>query len=203
MEYITDPDFTTVAIFEARLADFFGSPFVVCVDSCTHGIELALRYLNIKEISCPRRTYLSIPMLAHKLNIKLSWRDENWQDYYFITPEIADAAVLWKKNSYISGKYMGISFQRQKHLNLLRGGALLVPNKESYDILKAMSYDGRPDLNQGWRNQDIKIYGYHYYMTPETAALGLSKLDEAIKTPPRVWKIDDWPDISKMSVFNQ
>lgn len=200
---MNNPDFNTVKIFESKIAEFFGSPYAVATDCCTHAIELALRFLKSQEILIPKRTYLSIPFLANKLNIKLSWRDENWQDYYFITPEIADAAVLWKKNSYISGKYMGISFQRQKHLNLLRGGALLVPNKESYDILKAMSYDGRPDLNQGWRNQDIKIYGYHYYMTPETAALGLSKLDEAIKTPPRVWTINDWPDVSKMNVFNK
>ena len=38
-----------------------------------------------------------------------------------------------------------------------------------------MSYDGRlPDVP--WREQNISSVGYHYYMTPETAQLGLEKL---------------------------
>ena len=65
-----------------------------------------------------------------------------------------------------------------------------------------MSYDGRlPDVP--WRAQDIETYGYHYYMTPETAELGLSKLDDAIKTEPKKWSVEDWPDLSKMKVFQE
>ena len=49
-----------------------------------------------------------------------------------------------------------------------------------------MSYDGRDNSsNQPWVEQDIKITGFHYYMTPETAQKGLDKLPEAIKTTPR------------------
>ena len=40
-------------------------------------------------------------------------------------------------------------------------------------------------------------------MTPETAQNGLNKLDEAIKTKPRQWSVNDWPDVSKMGVFNK
>ena len=40
-------------------------------------------------------------------------------------------------------------------------------------------------------------------MTPETAQQGLDKLPEAIETTPRQWKVTDWPDLSKMKVFNQ
>ena len=36
-----------------------------------------------------------------------------------------------------------------------------------------------------WREQNIKSMGYHYYMTPETAEVGLSKLSEAIKRKPK------------------
>ena len=45
--------------------------------------------------------------------------------------------------------------------------------------------------------------GYHYYMTPETAALGLKKLPDTIKNKPRQWTVNDWPDVSKMEVFNK
>ena len=61
--------FTAVKDFENELANFFGSPYAVAVDCCTHGVELCLRYHNVKSISVPKRTYLSIPFLANKLNI--------------------------------------------------------------------------------------------------------------------------------------
>ena len=63
-----------------------------------------------------------------------------------------------------------------------------------------MSYDGRlPDIP--WRDQNINTVGYHYYMTPETAQLGLDKLDQAIKTSPTKWQVTDWPDLTQMDVF--
>ena len=96
---------------------------------------------------------------------------------------------------------MSVSFQFRKHLALGRGGVILCDNKEDALELKKMSYDGRlPDAP--WRDQNISSIGYHYYMTPETAQLGLDKLDEAIATPPIKWEVTDWPDLSKMSVFN-
>jgi dTDP-4-amino-4,6-dideoxygalactose transaminase len=97
---------------------------------------------------------------------------------------------------------MCISFQFRKHLSLGRGGIILTDNKKAAFELKKMSYDGRLP-NTPWREQDIDTMGYHYYMTPETAQLGLEKLDDAIKTPPKQWTILDWPDVSKMKVFNK
>jgi dTDP-4-amino-4,6-dideoxygalactose transaminase len=197
--------FEVVTKFEKKVAEFFGSPYAIAVDACTHGIELCLRYQNIGTISVPKRTYLSVPFLANKLKIALEWRDEDWQDYYKVNDNfkpIYDAAVLWKKNSYIPGSFMCISFQYQKHLSLGRGGIILCDNKEDAINLKKMSYDGRLP-NIPWRDQDIDTYGCHYYMTPETAQLGLDKLDDAIKTEPKKWLITDWPDLTKMKVFNK
>lgn len=191
----------SVKTFEVELSKFFGAPYVVAVDSCTHGLELCLRCTKDKSISVPKRTYLSVPFLAEKLNIDLFWRDENWADFYYLTPKIIDAAVLWKTNSYIPGTMMSVSFQFQKHLSLGRGGVILLDNLETAKTLKKMSYDGRlPGIP--WREQDIDMIGYHYYMTPETANLGLQKLPEAISKPPRQWVVTDWPDLTKMKVFN-
>ena len=96
---------------------------------------------------------------------------------------------------------MCISFQFRKHLNLGRGGVILLTNYSDYIELKKMTYDGRvPDIP--WREQNIKSIGYHYYMTPETAEVGLSKLPEAIKRKPKKWSVSDWPDVSKMNVFS-
>jgi len=197
--------FESIKIFENKIAEFFGSPYAVAVDCCTHGIELCLRYNNISYINCPTRTYISVPFLSKKLGIQLFWRDEEWKDYYYLTKDftpVIDAAVLWKKNSYIPGTFMCLSFQFKKHLALGRGGCILTDNKEAALELKKMSYDGRhPDIP--WREQDIETMGYHYYMTPETAELGLKKLPDAIKNKPIQWTINDWPDVSKMKVFNK
>lgn len=193
-------NFDIVREFEEKISSFFGSPYAVAIDSCTHGVELALRYTKAKKISCPKRTYLSIPFLSKKLNIDLEWRDENWVDYYYITENVIDAAVLWKKDSYIPKTFMGISFQYQKHLSLGRGGALLLDNEKAYFQIKKMSYDGRIP-NSPWRDQDIDTFGLHYYMTPETAQNGVNKFQEAIETPPRQWVVSDWPDLTKMKIF--
>ena len=65
-----------------------------------------------------------------------------------------------------------------------------------------MSYDGRIP-NIPWRDQNIDTIGFHYYMTPETAKLGLEKLKLAIDTTPKKWLVTDWPDLTKMEVFNK
>ena len=197
--------FKVIADFETEIAKFFGAPYAVSTDCCTHGIELCLRMVKAKTITVPKRTYLSVPFLGNKLGIQLKWKNENWTDYYYIDNntnyKIIDAAVLWKPNSYISGTFMSVSFQFKKHLSLGRGGMILTDNKTAAEELKKMSYDGR-DPNISWSEQNIKTMGYHYYMTPETAQLGLEKLSDAIDTPPKKWTVKDWPDLTKqMEVF--
>ncbi len=193
-------NFSVVADFEKEIAKFFGAPYAVAVDSCTHGVELALRWTEAKSITVPKRTYLSIPFLAEKLSIERIWKDEEWVDYYYLTENVIDAAVLWKPSSYIPGTFMGISFQYQKHLSLGRGGVLLCSRPHDYLNLKKMSYDGRlPEIP--WRDQNIFTIGYHYYMTPETAQKGLEKLPAAIETTPRQWTVNDWPDLTQMDIF--
>ena len=195
-------NFEAVKNFEEKISEFFGSKYAIAVDSCTHGVELSLRHTDAKKINVPKRTYLSIPFLAQKLNIDLDWKDENWVDYYFLTENVIDAAVLWKRNSYIPNTFMCISFQYQKHLSLGRGGVILTNNEEAATQLKKMSYDGRIP-NIPWREQNIDTIGYHYYMTPETAELGLKKLEGAINTKPKQWFVTDWPDLTEMKIFKK
>jgi dTDP-4-amino-4,6-dideoxygalactose transaminase len=198
-------NFEVVSTFENKISEFFGSKYAIAVDSCTHGLELCLRYTNETKINVPKRTYLSVPFLAEKIGLEREWRDDNWERYYTINygdKRIIDAAVLWEKNSYIPNTFMCISFQYQKHLSLGRGGVILVDNEVDYNSLKKMSYDGRLP-NIPWRTQDIDTVGFHYYMTPETAQLGLDKLQTAIDTPPRQWVVTDWPDLTEMQIFKK
>lgn len=193
--------FEVISEFEEAIASFFGAPHAVAVDCCTHGLELCLRHQNIQSFSTPKRTYISVPFLANKLNIEHSWRDEDWQDFYYLgETNIIDAAVLWRRNSYIPGTFMCLSFQFRKHLSLGRGGMILTDNKSAANDLKKMSYDGRIPVVP-WREQNISTMGYHYYMTPETAQNGMDKLQEAINTPPVRWRVTDWPDLTEMDIF--
>lgn len=199
------PNLDTVIKFEREISNFFNSPYAVAVDSCTHGLELCLRYTKEKKISVPKRTYLSVPFLAEKMGLEREWRDEEWEDYYVLNygdKKIIDAAVLWKKDSYIPNTFMCVSFQYQKHLSLGRGGVILLDNEKDYLILKKMSYDGRLP-NIPWRDQNIDVVGYHYYMTPETAELGLKKLKECINKEPRKWVVTDWPNLTEMDIFKK
>jgi dTDP-4-amino-4,6-dideoxygalactose transaminase len=193
--------FKEIKDFENKIAHWYGSPYAVAIDCCTHAIELCLRYKEVDKFTVPPNTYPSIPNLAKKIGIEFEWKEEDWKDYYYLGgTNIIDAAVLWKKHSYIPGTLMCVSFQFQKHLSLGRGGMILLDDKEAKDELKKMSYDGRdPDIP--WREQNISTIGYHYYMTPETAQRGLEKLPEAIKTKPKDWKLEEWPDLSNMDVF--
>ena len=195
-------DFNTVTQFELDLAKWWGSPYAVATDCCTHAIELCMRHKKVKHFTVPKRTYISVPFLANKLNITFDWRDEKWKDFYYVgDTNIIDAAVLWKEGSYIKNTFMCLSFQYKKHLSLGRGGMILLDNEKDSKELRKMSYDGRERNDIPWTNQEIKTYGYHYYMTPETAEEGLRKFSHAVNSPPRECEITDWPDLSKMPVF--
>jgi dTDP-4-amino-4,6-dideoxygalactose transaminase len=188
--------------FENLIAGYFNAPYGIAVDCCTHAIELCLRHTKPKSVSSPKHTYLSVPMTFEKLSLDYEFVDDNWTEYYHIkNTKIIDAATLWKQNSYVYGHYMCLSFQFKKHLKLGRGGMILLDDNEAYKQLSKMRYDGREN-NLAWAEQDIDTLGYHYYMTPETAELGIKKFHEVKNMPAKVWSYQDYPDISKMKVFN-
>jgi len=195
--------FEQVDKFETEIAEFYNAPYAVATDCCTHAIELCLRLKKYDNIFIPNHTYISVPFTFEKLNLKWQFDFKKWKDFYYLgNTNIIDAAVYWQKNGYIENTFMCLSFQFKKHLSLGRGGAILLQNKEDRDILKKMSYDGR-DLSKPWADQNIDTLGYHYYMTPETAMLGISKLPEKIKEQPKLWNYENYPDLNNMAVFSK
>ena len=195
--------FEKVERFEKEIAKFYNAPYAVVTDCCTHAIELCLRYKKFNNITIPSHTYISVPFTFEKLNLKWNFEYKEWIDFYYLEgTNIIDAAVYWEENGYIENTFICLSFQFKKHLTLGRGGAILLQNKEDYDILKKMSYDGR-DLSKPWAEQNIDTIGYHYYMTPETAMLGIEKLSNVKHLPSRKWTFEDYPDLKKLSVFQK
>ena len=194
--------FELVTKLEDKVASFFGAPYAIATDSCTHGVELCLRYEQPYEVTFPTHTYPSIPFLGQKLGLRWSFKEEEWVDYYQIgNTNVYDAAVLWKMGGYMPGTHMCLSFQFQKHLKIGRGGMILTDNKEAYEIMSEMVYDGRNSRVIPWRDQNIKTVGYHYYMTPEAAETGLKQFEEAVLKTPKIWTDFDYPDLLTMDVF--
>lgn len=106
-----------VDYFEKLVANYYGAPWAVAVDSCTHAIELSLRVTGIDNrlVVLPKHTYMSIGMMLDELDIPYILADIEWKDYYPIgTYPVLDAAVSWSKNSYVPGTKMCISFQFKK-----------------------------------------------------------------------------------------
>jgi dTDP-4-amino-4,6-dideoxygalactose transaminase len=187
--------------FERLLANFYSAPYAVAVDCCTHAIELCLRLTDANCVTCPTHTYISVPMTFNKLSLDWTFSDQPWENYYTIgNTNIIDAAVYWKRNGYVPETLMCLSFQFKKHLNVGRGGMVLLDNEEQYHKLGKMRYDGRAD-GTPWADQDIDTVGYHYYMTPEIAQTGIYRFAVAERNEARKWTYQDYPDLSKMKVF--
>lgn len=194
--------FQAVEEFEKTIAEFYGAPYAVATDCCTHAIELCLRMTGATDVSCPTHTYISVPFTFNKLGRTWHFRDEQWKDYYYIgNTNIVDAAVYFKQGGYIADSLMCLSFQFKKPLGLGRGGAILCDTPDQYVQLKKMAYDGRFG-DTAWAEQDIDTVGYHYYMTPETAQMGLDKLPVVAQKEWPQWSWQNYPNLTDMTVFD-
>jgi dTDP-4-amino-4,6-dideoxygalactose transaminase len=193
-----DNPFDAIADFENKLATYTGSPYAVATDCCTHAMELCLRYLKPSEtITIPYRTYLSVPMLMHKLQLDYEIEEYEWEGRYQLgNTSIWDSARMLYMDMHHPSQFQCLSFGRTKPLEIGRGGAILTDNKEAYEWLKKASYDGR-DLNiHPWQDQKEFQVGYHYMMRPEECIIGLNKLNiQDINNKPYIY-----PDISNINI---
>ena len=184
--------FEKIIEFEKALAQFTGAPYAVMTDCCTHAIELCLRYDNIRECSFTPYTYLSIPMLMHKLGIKYDYfpdslpHRQQWTgEYKFELTRIWDSARRLEHNMYRPGMMQCLSFGHDKPLPIGRGGAILLDDEIAYQELLCMRYDGRDLTISPWVSQQTFKVGYHYRPTIEEAQRGLELLSQYQSQPPR------------------
>ena len=195
--------FAVIREFEKQLAHYTGAPYAVSVDHCTHAIELCMRVDGVQTCEFPAYTYLSVPMLMHKLRIDYKLQDKKWNpSYQFDGTRIWDCARHLEENMYQPGSLQCLSFNRQKPLEIGIGGAILTDNIDLYNRFSKMRYDGR-DIFQhsSWVNQRDFEVGYHYYMRPEEALIGLNKLEQRdfVEQKPEYF---DYPDCRKITIKN-
>jgi dTDP-4-amino-4,6-dideoxygalactose transaminase len=189
--------FEKINEFESALAKFTGASYAVMTDCCTHAIELCLRNDNIRRVTFPAHTYLSIPMTMHKLGITYNYSDKLWTgEYQFIGTRVWDSARLLKQDMYRGGQLQCLSFGYGKPLEIGRGGAILTDDIEVYKVLKHQCYDGRDLSITPWEDQKVFHIGYHYKPTIEEAVRGLELLPNVDQTP----KYKEYPDLRNITI---
>lgn len=192
-----------VDLFEKKIAEFYGAPYCVAVDCCTHALELSVLLCNQpqQEIQIPVYTYMSVPMMLTKIRQPWRFHHRLWLNSYQLDPlPIIDAATLWQPQSYVGGTLQCVSFQFKKHIPIGRGGAILTDNKQYYDRLQKMCRDGRN--RELLQNEDmITEIGYHYYMTPEDAARGVLLFDLLHDCPAQAWTWENYKPLTDYPVF--
>ena len=201
-----------VRIFEGALAEYTGFREAVCVDCCTNGILVSLETLRRmgkiskeNDLLIPCRTYMSVPMtlINNGWKVKLVGRD--WICCYAIPPSpVYDAATDFDRNMairYPDDAIVCVSFQQKKRLSLGRGGAILLNDMDFAGVLRRMVYDGRnPFISD---NAEVDQYpgdillGYHCYMDPEKAALGIARLNQ-LAVPYSPADSSKYPDLRRL-----
>jgi len=207
MGYDWDDPRDVVTMFEEKVAKFAGSKYAVSVDCCTNGLFLCLEYLKSEGlviwplyINIPKRTYISVPMIIIRSLMFPKYKNIDWSGIYQLNPlPIWDGAVRWTKGMYVGNNALQVvSFQIKKRIPIGRGGMILTNDKEAYDKLKLMSYDGR-DLSLPYNHPNhVKMLGYHMYMTPEDCARGIILMDNTPEVNEDSGNSSMYPDVEQM-----
>lgn len=202
--------FDIVKIFEKKLSEYTGAAHVTVTDSCTHSLELCLRYMMHKnknkdmQISIPAYTYISIPMLLEKLKLPYSFHHEQWKGFYYLQPtSVVDMAQRFTKDCFIEKTYCCLSFGTKKILNINRGGAILTDDLNAHNYFQLARSDGRDYSHVPWSTQEkFEVLGYHYNLSIEDCGRGILLMDELLSKSlhyPDSMKdcFTNYPDLSK------
>jgi len=190
--------------FEDEIAAFTGSKFAISVDSCTNAIFLISKYLKVQEVIIPSKTYLSIPQsIIHAGGtVVFDKREETnkWKGLYQLKPyPIFDSAKRLRKNMYIEGSYMSLSFHIKKSLGISKGGMILTDDKLANEWFKKARYEGRSEKN--YKEDDIDFLGWNMYMTPQQAAHGLALLQNYDEQTLDQEEPNGYRDLTEFTVF--
>ena len=192
--------YNVVRMFEEEIARYTGSPYAVSVDSCTNATFLCCKYLNVKEVIMPKRTYLSIPMSVIHAGGTVKFKDIEWSGIYSLDPyPIYDSAKRLTSNMYIEGSYMCLSFHIKKLLGIGKGGMILTDNEDAVEWFKRARYEGRSE--KFYKNDDIDMLGWNMYMTPQQASHGLSLLQNYPEHVKDMGEENGYRDLTEFSVF--
>jgi dTDP-4-amino-4,6-dideoxygalactose transaminase len=193
-----------VQMFEEEIALYTNSPYAVSLDSCTNALFLCCKYLEVKEVTIPCKTYLSVPMSIIQAGGEVIF-DKNpdtnhWSGLYQLKPyPIFDSAKRLTSNMYQTGTFMCLSFHIKKNLGIGKGGMILTDNKEAADWFKKARYEGRSE--KYYKEDNISMLGWNMYMTPQEAAQGLCLLQNYPENVSDSHELNGYRDLTEFDVF--
>ena len=190
-----------VEMFEENVAEYAGAPYAVACDNCTNAIKMACQFYDVKEVTIPKRTYLSVPQSIIQAGGKVNFEDLKWKGIYQLKPyPIYDAAKRLTSNMYKEGTLMCLSFGIKKPLKLGKGGMILTDNKHAYRFLKKMRWSGRRE-DVPYELDQPSFLGYNSYITPEWAAWGMMMLSVYPKHAEDQIEEPDYRDLTTFNIF--
>lgn len=191
--------FQVVKDFEKAVADYTGAKYCVTTNSCTNALFLACKYLGVKQVCIPKRTYVGVPMSILNAGGKVVFDDREWRGSYSLDPyPIFDSARRFTSGMYRGG-YECVSFHVAKILGLDQGGAILHEDAEADKWFRKARFDGRTE-GVAPKDDAFTTLGWHMYLSPPTAAQGLWKMMYLPKDNPDL-ENDNYPDLSKAPLF--
>jgi len=216
-------EWEVVKDFEQAIAEYTGAPYVVCVNSCTNALLLSLmwRRHNMKRNSyvyCPKKTYISVPMVITRAGFKIKWDVDDWQNadkhsdiglgptspewvsvYCLYPSNIIDSARKFTSGMYQRGHYWCVSFAASKILGMEQGGAILHDNEKADKWFRRMRFDGRTE-GVDPKDDTFDLIGHHCPMLPSVAAQGILRLHHLPKHNEDLPHYD-YPDLSQHPAF--
>jgi dTDP-4-amino-4,6-dideoxygalactose transaminase len=195
-----------VQMFEEEIAYYTGAPYAVSVDSCTNALFLCCKYLNVKEVTIPSKTYLSVPMsIIHAGGeVIFDKRPEtnHWTGLYQLDPyPIWDCAKRLTSNMYKENQFMCLSFHIKKPLAIGKGGMILTDNQDAVQWFKKARYEGRSE--KFYKEDDIDFCGWNMYMIPSMAARGLELMQNYPENCIDQQEINGYRELTEFTVFKK
>lgn len=193
-----------VQMFEEEIAHYTGAPYAVSVDSCTNALFLACKFLEVKNVTIPSQTYLSVPMsVIHaggNVTFDTTPGTNHWKGIYQLKPyPIYDAAKRLTSDMYISGSFMCLSFHIKKQLGIGKGGMILTDDIKAVEWFKKARYEGRSE--KFYKEDSIKELGWNMYMTPQEAAQGLCMMQNYPEHVQDLSEHNGYRDLTEFLVF--
>lgn len=183
--------------FEEEVAHYTGAKYAVAVDNCTNAIRMCCEYLNVKEVTIPSKTYLSVPQSIMQAGGSVKLEELEWQGIYQLKPyPIYDAAKRFTSEMYIKGTLMCLSFGIKKNLKLGKGGMILTDDAGAVEALKKLRWSGRNESTP-MSEDEVAFMGYNAYITPEWAARGLMLLSVYPESQFDQHEEGGYPDLSQ------
>lgn len=192
-----------IDLFEQRLCEYTGAPYAVAVDRCTNAILLSLKYLDIRYVVIPNRTYLSVPMTCINYGIGVAFEAKEWVgNYQLRNSPVYDYAVGFEEGMFIPGQIQCLSFQQKKRLAIGKGGAILLEDEKMYHDLRRLRHDGRNSrIPEAYDDYSEIMIGYHMNMSPDEAAKGILLLNQ-LSDEYEVGSYKDYLNLTVLDCFN-